>query len=300
MTSVSEDSAARVAVLGLGTIGAGMAHSLLRAGLPVDVWNRTPERAAGLAAAGAVAHADPADAVADAGVVITILADAAATRSVALDQGMLVAMRPGAVWGQMGTIGVAAVAELAAAVAERRPDVLFVDAPVSGSRAPAEAGELVILASGPDAAKVPLEPAFGAIGQATRWLGEKPGTSTRLKLVFNTWLMFLIEGAAEVMSLADSLGVDRSAVLDLLGTERMSSTVAAGKARKMDSGDDSPDFALEWAVKDMTLALDAAPDRSLTVLAALRDRWQGLVDQGLGGLDTSAARHGLDGTGPAS
>jgi 3-hydroxyisobutyrate dehydrogenase len=293
MTFVTEDSAARVAVLGLGTMGAGMAHSLLRAGLPVDVWNRSPERAAGLAAAGAGAHADPADAVAGAGVVITMLADAAAVRSVALDQGMLAAMRPGAVWAQMGTIGLAATEEMAAAVAGSRPDVLFVDAPVSGSRAPAEAGELVILASGPDAAKAALEPAFGAIGQATRWLGEA-GAATRLKLVINTWLMFLIEGAAEVMSLADSLGVDRSAVLDLLGTGRMSSAVAAGKARKMDSGDDSPDFALEWAVKDMSLALDAAPDRSLAVLAALRDRWQQLVDQGLGGLDTSGARHGLE------
>jgi 3-hydroxyisobutyrate dehydrogenase len=290
MTSVTEH---RVAVLGLGTMGAGMARSLLRAGLPVDVWNRTPERAAGLASAGAVAHADPADAVAGAGVVITMLADAAATRSVALDQGMLAALRPGAVWAQTGTIGVAATAELAAAVADRRPDVLFVDAPVSGTRAPAEAGELVILASGPDAAKAALEPVFGAIGQTTRWLGEA-GAGTRLKLVINTWLMFLIEGAAEVMSLADSVGVDRTAVLDLLSTGRMSSAVAAGKARKMDSGNDSPDFALEWAVKDMGLALDAAPDRSLVVLAALRDRWQDLVDQGLGALDTSAARHGLE------
>jgi 3-hydroxyisobutyrate dehydrogenase len=96
------------------------------------------------------------------------------------------------------------------------------------------------------------------------------------------------------MSLADSVGVDRAAVLDLLGTGRMSSAVAAAKARKMDSGDDSPDFALEWAVKDISLALDAAGDRSLTVLAALRDRWQDLVDQGLGGLDTSASRHGLE------
>ena len=107
--------------------------------------------------------------------------------------------------------------------------------------------------------------------------------------------MFLIEGAAEVMALADAVGVDRSEVLNLLGTGRMSSAVAALKAHKMDSGDDSPDFALEWAVKDMGLALDAAPGSTLTVLDALRDRWQALVDQGLGGLDTSAARHGLDG-----
>jgi 3-hydroxyisobutyrate dehydrogenase len=286
----------RVAVLGLGIMGAGMARSLLRAGLPVDVWNRTPERAAGLAADGAVAHADPADAVAGAGVVITMLADAAAVRSVALDAGMLAAMRPGAVWAQMGTIGVAATEELAAAVAERRGDVDFIDAPVSGSRAAADAGELLILASGPEGVRAALEPVFAAVGQATRWLGETPGAASRLKLVINTWLMFLIEAAAEVMALADSLGVDRAEVLGLLGTGRMSSAVAAIKARKMDSGDDSPDFALEWAVKDVSLALDAAADKSLTVLAALRDRWQGLVDQGLGGLDTSASRHGLDTT----
>src|SRR6516164_10077885 len=191
MTVVAEDYApgqGRVAVLGLGTIGAGMARSLLRAGLPVDVWNRTPERAADLAGAGAVAHTGPAGAVADAGVAITILSDAAATRSVALDAGMLAAMRPGAVWAQMGTIGVSATEELAAAVAGRRPDVGFVDAPVSGSRAPAEAGELAILAAGPERLRASLEPVFGAVGQATRWLGEKPGAASRLKLVYNTWL----------------------------------------------------------------------------------------------------------------
>jgi 3-hydroxyisobutyrate dehydrogenase len=295
MTLVAEDNApgtGRVAVLGLGTIGVGMARNLLRAGLPVDVWNRTPERAADLAAAGAVAHADPASAAAHAAVVITILSDAAATRSVALDAGMLAAMQPGAVWAQMGTIGVAATDELAATVAAQRPDVMFVDAPVSGTRAPAEAGELLVLGSGPERARALVEPAFDAVGQATRWLGEA-GAGSRLKVVWNTWLMFLIEGAAEVMALADAVGVDRSEVLDLLGTGRMASSVAAAKARKMDSGDDSPDFALELAVKDLGLALDAAPGRSLDVLAALRERWQRLVERGLGGLDLSGARHGL-------
>ena len=146
--------------------------------------------------------------------------------------------------------------------------------------------------SGPERARPLLEPVFGAVEQATRWLGPA-GAGSRLKLVMNTWLMFLVEAAAEVMALADAMGVDRSEVLDLLGAGRMASPVAAGKARKMDSGDDSPDFALELAVKDLSLALDAAPGRSLDVLAALRDRWQRLVEQGLGGLDLSAARHGL-------
>ena len=282
----------RVAVLGIGTMGAGMARSLLRAGLQVDVWNRTPAPATILGGMGAVVHRYAADAVASADVVVTMLADAAAVRSVALEQGVLTAMRPGAVWAQMSTIGVAATEELAGTVTAQRPDVHLVDAPVSGSRTPAEAGELVIFASGPDRAKTALEPVFGAIGQSTRWLG-KAGAGTRLKLVTNTWLVFLIEGAAEVLALADALGVERAAVLDLLGTGRMSSPVAAGKARKMDSGDDSPDFSLQWALKDIGLALDAAPGQGLTGLEAVRDRWQHLVEQGLGGLDTSAARHGF-------
>lgn len=205
---------------------------------------------------------------------------------------MLAAMKPGAVWAQMGTIGVAATEDLAAMVARQRPDVDFVDAPVSGSRAPAEAGELLILASGPQRAAAVLEPVFGAIGQATRWLGEA-GAGSRFKLVTNAWLVFLIEGAAEVLALAGSLGVDRAAVLDLFSTGRMASIPAAGKARKMDSGDDSPDFPLQWALKDIRLALDAAPGEGLTGLEAIRDRWQHLVEQGMGGLDTSAARHGF-------
>src|SRR5262249_36584342 len=168
MTFVAGDNAPggpRVAVLGLGIMGTGMARSLLRAGLPVDVWNRTPERAADVAVRGAVAHADPAGAVADAGVVITMLADATAVRSGGRDQGMLEGLRPGAIWAKMGTIGVATTEELAAVTAERRPDVAFVDAPVSGSRGPAEAGELAILAAGPEGVRAALEPVFGAVGQ---------------------------------------------------------------------------------------------------------------------------------------
>lgn len=286
----------RVAVLGTGTMGAGMARSLLRAGLPVDVWNRTPERARGLAAQGATVHTSPAAAVAAADVVITMLADGAAVSGVALTDGMLRALRPGAVWAQMGTIGVQATSELAAAAAQQRPDVAFVDAPVSGSRAPAEAGELLILASGPAGAQQALAPVFGAIGQSTRWLGAT-GAGSRMKTVVNAWLIFLVEGAAEIMALAEAVGVDRGAVLDLLGTGRMASPAAAGKARKMAAGDDSPDFPLRWAAKDASLALDAAP--GLAGLAAIRDRWQALAAAGLGELDMSAARHGLSQLTPA-
>jgi 3-hydroxyisobutyrate dehydrogenase len=294
MTDTTQGAASpRVAVLGIGTMGAGMARNLLRAGLPVDVWNRTPEPAAALAREGAVAHESPSSAVAQADVVITMLPDAEAVTSVAFGQGVLAAMRAAAVWAQMGTIGPAAVGELAARAKDERPDVYFVDAPVSGTRGPAEAGELLILASGPEQARQVLEPVFDAIGRKTKWLGEA-GAGSRLKLVMNSWLVFLVEGTAEILALADSLGVDHDEVLDFLGTGNLASPFSLTKFRKMDAADDSPDFSLQWALKDIRLALSAASDRPLPVLAAIGDRWDALVAEGFGGLDVSAARHGLD------
>jgi 3-hydroxyisobutyrate dehydrogenase len=293
MTSpATNDTLPRVAVLGIGTMGRGMAHSLLRAGFRVDVWNRAPEPAAQLASEGATAHELPDAAVRQADVVITMVADADATADVAFTQGMLAAMRPSAVWAQMGTIGVAATEQLAARSAAERPDVRYVDAPVSGTRAPAEAGQLLILASGPQAARPALEPVFAALGQRTKWLGAA-GDGSRLKLVMNTWLVTLVEGAAEVIALADSLGVARQDVLDFLADGNLASPATHVKTQKMLAGDDSPDFSLQWALKDIDLAL-AATDRPLPLVAVIRDRWMSLVNSGLGGLDIAAARHGLD------
>lgn len=293
MTSpATNDALPRVAVLGIGTMGRGMAHSLLRAGFRVDVWNRAPEPAAQLATEGATAHELPDAAVQHAHVVITMLSDADATADMAFSQGMLAAMRPSAVWAQMATIGVAATGQLATRSATERPDVLYVDAPVSGTRAPAEAGQLLILASGPEAARPVLEPVFGALGQRTKWLGAA-GDGSRLKLVMNTWLVTLVEGAAEVIALAGSLGVARQDVLDFLAEGNLASPAAHVKAQKMLAGDDSPDFSLQWAVKDIDLAL-AATDRPLPLVAVIQDRWTSLVNSGLGGLDVAAARHGLD------
>ncbi|HUY52909.1 MAG TPA: NAD(P)-dependent oxidoreductase [Streptosporangiaceae bacterium] len=297
MSSAGDSGLPRVAVLGIGTMGRGMAHSLLRAGFGVDVWNRSPEPAAQLALDGATAHERPANAVAHADVVITMVADADAVREVAFTEGMLEAMRPGAVWAQMATIGVAATGELDARVRAGHPGILFVDAPVSGTKGPAESGKLLILAAGPDAARPVLEPVFGALGQRTKWLGAA-GRGTRLKLVMNTWLVTLVEGAAEIMALADSLGVDHSDVLEFLGEGNLASPVALVKARKMDSGDDSPEFSLQWALKDIGLAL-AAADLPLPAVEVIRERWASLAGSGLGGLDVAAARHGLGESAPA-
>ena len=281
----------RVAVLGAGTMGRGMTHSLLRNGFAVDVWDRTPEKAAALAADGAAAHEDVPDAVREADVVITMVADAAAVNQVAFSFGMLDALRPQAVWAQMATIGVTATEELAARVSKERPDVYFVDAPVSGTRQPAENGQLLILASGPEQARPLVQPVFDALGRATKWTGAA-GAGSRLKLVMNSWLVFLLEGTAEIMALADSLGVDHQQVLDFLREGNLANPAAAAKFAKMDAGDDSTDWALQWALKDINLTMEAS-GRRLPVLDAIRERWTALVEQGLGDRDVSAARHGL-------
>jgi 3-hydroxyisobutyrate dehydrogenase len=278
-------------MLGAGTMGRGMARSLLRNGFTVDVWDRTPEKAAALAADGATAHEDAPDAVRGVDVVITMVADADAVNQVAFGAGMLEALRPQPVWAQMSTIGVTATQELAARVSKERPDVYFVDAPVSGTRQPAENGQLLILASGPDQAKPVLEPVFAALGRETRWVGEA-GAGSRLKLIMNSWLVFLVEGVAEIIALADSFGVDHQQVLDFLREGNLANPAAAAKFAKMDAGDDSPDFALQWALKDIRLALDAS-GRRLPMLDVVRERWAALVGQGLGDRDVSASRHGL-------
>jgi 3-hydroxyisobutyrate dehydrogenase len=152
----------RVTVLGVGTMGAAMATRLLAAGIEVDVRNRSPGPAMILVERGATAYAEPADAVSSADGVLTTLPTEDAVRSV-IDRGVLDAFRAGAVWAQMGTIGAAATDALAAEVSARRADVAFVDAPVSGSRGPAEAGELLILAAGPGPAARILAPVFAEL-----------------------------------------------------------------------------------------------------------------------------------------
>jgi len=281
-----------VAVLGLGTMGGGMARRLLEKGFALGVWNRTPGAVAALTAAGATAHAHAGQAVASADIVLTMLPTADAVSEVMLRGGVLDAVRPGATWAQMGTIGIEATERLAADVARRRPDVTFVDAPVSGSREPARTGRLVILASGPDRAQAILDPVFAALGQRTVWLGPA-GRGSRMKLVLNTLLAFEIEAVAEVDALASKLGVPYADLVQIVAGGPLASTVEMTKLAKMEGGDHSADFSLEWALKDLDLALNASGVETTPVVMVIAERWRELVQEGYGRLDVSAARLGL-------
>jgi 3-hydroxyisobutyrate dehydrogenase len=173
----------------------------------------------------------------------------------------------------------------------RRPDVVFVDAPVSGSKGPAERGELTVLASG-DADQIDrLGPVFAALGQRTMYLGEA-GRGTRLKLVMNSWLAFLIEGVAESVALSDSLGIAPGDLRQALNNGPLDAPAAMAKLMKIESDDFVPEFALSMALKDVDLALGSTK-RALPAMAAISEQWHRAVDYGLGHLDVSAANLAL-------
>src|SRR6185312_3102774 len=161
----------RVAVIGTGIMGAGIAERLLDQGFAVDVWDRTPTTAAAIAGRGAIAHEQPTNAVAEADVTISMLPTAAVLEAVMLEQRVLDAMRPNSIWAQMGTIGLDGTERMITEAVARRPDVDFVDAPVSGTRGPARNGQVIILACGPSRARAVVQAVFEALGQRVLWLG---------------------------------------------------------------------------------------------------------------------------------
>jgi 3-hydroxyisobutyrate dehydrogenase len=285
---------AQVAVLGVGIMGSAMARNLLAAGLRTTVWDRSSSATAVLDEAGALAAASPEEAVKDARVVITMLPTADVVESVIFGSGAAEAFPEGAAWAQMGTIGVAATTEIVRRLGQLRPGVMFVDAPVSGSKAPAEAGQLLILASGPPAAAAVVDPAFSAIGRKTVWLGEA-GQGSRMKLVVNAYMSTLIEGVAEALELAGQLGVDTGKLAEAIEGGPLDAPIADAKLHKMERGDFAPEFPLEWALKDVDLAIGAAGRDTLPLLKALSRQWRAAVEAGHGREDVSAARLALGG-----
>ena len=285
-TGRSEDT--RVAVVGTGIMGAAMAGNLIAAGLPTTVWDRSPDATAPLAAAGARVAASPRDAVGDANVVITMLPTAEVVTSVMFGDGAAGALADGAVWAQMGTIGVTATAEIAGRLGQLRPGALFVDAPVSGSKGPAQAGQLLILASGPDAAEAALRPVFSTIGRKTVWLGPA-GQGSRMKLAVNAYMSTLIEGVAEALELAGRLGIDPGQLEEAIEGGPLDAPIAGAKLHKMERGDFAPEFPLQWALKDVDLAIAIAGLNPPPLLVALSRQWHAAVDAGHGREDVSAA-----------
>jgi 3-hydroxyisobutyrate dehydrogenase len=281
-----------VAVIGAGIMGSAMTRNLVAAGLSTRVWDRSAAATAPLGDAGAVVAPSARAAVQNADVVITMLPTADVVESVIFDDGVDDAFADGSVWAQMGTIGVEATVRIRDRLAAERPGVLFVDAPVSGSKGPAEQGLLLILASGPAAAADRVDPVFDVLGRKTVWLGEV-GQGSLMKLIVNAYMSILIEGVAETMELADRLGVGHEQLAECIAGGPLDAPIADAKLHKMDVGDYAAEFPLEWALKDVDLAIGAAGGQAPPLLAALSAQWHAAVAAGHGREDISAARLAL-------
>ncbi|MFI9718441.1 NAD(P)-dependent oxidoreductase [Streptomyces sp. NPDC052396] len=279
-----------VAVLGTGTIGAPMARNLARAGLDVRAWNRSREKAEPLAANGVAVAGTPADAVRGADAVLTMLHDAPAALEVM--ERAAAGLAPGTVWIQSSTAGLDGLAELAAFARER--ELVLVDAPVSGTRQPAEQGTLVVLAAGPPEVRERIAPVFEAIGSRTRWVGEDAasGAATRLKLVVNSWVLTVTHGVAEALALAEGLGTDPEDFLAVVEGGPLDMGYLKAKSQLLLGGSlTPPSFATATAAKDTELIV-AAGERAgvrLDMAAAGLERFRRAVGQGHGGEDMAAS-----------
>jgi 3-hydroxyisobutyrate dehydrogenase len=254
----------RIAVLGAGsTMGLPMARNLARAGFDVRGWNRTGEKARPLEDDGGRLCDTPAQAADGADVILTMLSDADAVIDAVEDAA--VSLREGTIWLQMSTIGEVGT-ERCGELARAHGLVLF-DAPVLGTKQPAEQGKLVILASGPEDegdARATLEPIFKAISQKTLWLGQA-GTGTLLKLVANAWVLTVVEGGAETIALAEGLGLDPGLLFEAIDGGALDLPYLRLKGKAIAERNFEPSFRLTLAAKDARLIEEAAQRRELDV-----------------------------------
>ena len=282
-----------VAFLGIGTMGRAMATRALGAGIPTIVWNRNPDATGGLADLGAEVAGSAADAARRASIVVTMVTNADVVLAIAQGQGVLAALAPGAIWVQMSTIGDGGMQRVESLVRAERPDVVLIDAPVSGSKGPAEQGQLTIFAAGPDAVRSRLGPLFAALGRRTIWVGPV-GAGSKLKLVANTWLALAAEAVNVSVALAQQLDLEIGSVIDALGDGPLVSPWQAAKLPRIARGDFSPQFALSLALKDVHLVLEDAGHERFPALASLADEWQAVVDAGFGESDLTVVAQQLE------
>ena len=263
-----------VAVLGTGTMGAGMVRSLRRADLPVRMWNRDPAKARALTDTGAQAYDSPDEAARGADVVLTMVFDVDAVEEVI----RRAAPAAGTVWLQASTVGVDGVRRTIEIADEL--GLVLVDAPVLGTKEPAEKGALVVLASGPEHGRDRVTPVCDAIGSKTLWLGPA-GAGSRMKLICNSWVFMVTAGVAQAVAGARALDLDPRDFLAAIEGGPLDAPYVHLKSRLMLDEDYPPSFALDVAAKDARLI------RTALAAAGVSDRLTAAVVETM---DAAAAR----------
>ncbi|WP_270502473.1 NAD(P)-dependent oxidoreductase [Kluyvera ascorbata] len=280
-----------VAVLGLGAMGHAFAANLLKKNFTVYGWNRTPGRGDDLVSEGLVQRETAAQAVSDAQVIIAMLTDGDAT--LAAIRAIAPSCPQNATFCQMGTIGIQETADAIALLETLRPDMLYLDAPVSGTKAPAENAQILVMASGDQQRAGAAQQVFDAISRGTQWYGDA-GNSQKMKLVINAWLISMMQGVAESMQLAKQFGFTPGQLWETLDGGPLAAPYVKGKLEMIRKEDYTPQMQLQHALKDARLALANAPQGTMPMMNEIVDMWSQASQGGLAEQDLAAVYTWID------
>jgi 3-hydroxyisobutyrate dehydrogenase len=277
-----------VAILGLGTMGAGMAANLLKAGFSLNVYNRTSAKAQALIGAGARFASTPAEAAKDASVIISMLADDAASREVWLGQdGALGAAKEGAILVESSTVSPAWIAEFAKMAEQHRVNLL--DAPVTGSRMQAEAGQLSFLVGGRDTTLEAATPVLKAMSKEIVHLGPL-GSGAKMKLINNFLCGVQAASLAEGLAWIERSGLDRDKALSILKAGAPGSPLLGAISARMVSRNYTVNFLLKLMTKDLLYAQNEAAQSNVDLKTAevARSLFEAAIAQGFGDEDMAS------------
>ena len=278
----------RVAILGLGLMGSGMARRLLGAGFPLTVYNRSADKAASLVAEGARLAASPGDAAAGAEFIVSMVADDAASRGLWFGEGgALGNVSPGAIVIESSTVTTGWINELANAA--RAKDVDLLDAPVTGSRTQAASGELNFLVGGSESALERARPLFAAMGRTATRVGPT-GSGALLKLINNFLCGVQAVSLAEALALIESAGLDRDVATQVLANGAPGSPLLKTLSQRMTAQDYTPHFHLSLMRKDLEYSLKEGEQRGvrLSTAQSALEAFERAVASGHGMQDVSA------------
>lgn len=241
-----------IGFIGLGIMGSRMAANLLKNGYSLGVYNRTPEKAKPLLEKGAAWFENPASLAEKADILFTILADPEAVRNTALGpNGFLDRLRPGTIWVDSSTVNPSFTKKMAQEAQERR--VHFVDAPVAGTKGPAEQAQLTFLVGGDPEDVQACQPYFEAMGRKIVHMGPN-GMGTSAKMVVNLLLGEAMLAFSEALALGQSLGIPMEGLMNMLVGGAVAAPFIAGKRAKIENSQYDPEFPLKWMRKDMQMA----------------------------------------------
>ena len=278
----------KIAFIGLGIMGSRMAKNLQKAGYPLTVHNRTKEKAEDLIKGGAVWADSPKEAAANADIVFTMLANPNVVEEVVYaDNGLFSGLQPGSLWVDVSTVNPSFSQKMAEE--SRAQHVRFLDAPVSGSKIPAEKGELTFLVGGKEEDFKEVTPYFNVMGKAAHYMGAN-GKGSAMKILINLMLAQSMAVFSETVHLGEVMGLERSTIVDMLLNHPVSAPILKGKRDKILNGDFEPEFPLEHMQKDLHLVAITAFEHNYAMPLAnsAKELYAQAKQHGLGKMDMSA------------